>query len=489
VGNGGTGQTGIPINGQLLIGNGTGFNLARLTAGSNVTITNGTGTITIAASAATAGVSSITFAGTGLTPATATGGDVTVGGILQIDNGGTGETTPNGALTALLPPQSGQSGKYLTTNGSSASWGTIAGSGTVTSINVASNVTGFTFTGGPITTSGSITMTGTLAVSNGGTGQTTVGPAGTVLGSNGSGTTWLSVATLSGPNTWTGTQNFSGASVTLPSTFPTLSGPNTWTGTQSFSGASLTLPNGVVAPANLSAGAPSWTTSNIQIATGSQSVTLGQAGGINPVQSWGGITIGTNNVSQTGSFTTWGGATFHNVVELRPYFGLNPGITFYGTSGGGALGQIFADTVGGQRIFIGLNSTATVLELRPTTFTSTANDAFKPGGGPWSATSDAAVKKNVTPYLRGLTDIIQLEPVNYQYNGMFGTVQSDKIYTGFIAQDVQQTPFADMVGTYDYIDPETDATTQVLTVDTNQLIHALINAVKELKAQVDALTP
>ena len=49
--NGGTGQTSY-IDGQLLIGNTTGNTLtkATLTAGSGVTITNGAGSITIAAS-------------------------------------------------------------------------------------------------------------------------------------------------------------------------------------------------------------------------------------------------------------------------------------------------------------------------------------------------------------------------------------------------------------------------------------------------------
>ena len=48
VNKGGTGQFALPAAGQLLIGNGTGFNLAQLTAGSNITITPGAGTITVA---------------------------------------------------------------------------------------------------------------------------------------------------------------------------------------------------------------------------------------------------------------------------------------------------------------------------------------------------------------------------------------------------------------------------------------------------------
>lgn len=46
---GGTGQASTPTNGQLLIGNGTGFTLATLTAGSGMTITNNAGSITLAA--------------------------------------------------------------------------------------------------------------------------------------------------------------------------------------------------------------------------------------------------------------------------------------------------------------------------------------------------------------------------------------------------------------------------------------------------------
>ena len=48
---GGTNVGTTPTNGQLLIGNGTGYSLAALTAGSGVTITNGAGTITIASTA------------------------------------------------------------------------------------------------------------------------------------------------------------------------------------------------------------------------------------------------------------------------------------------------------------------------------------------------------------------------------------------------------------------------------------------------------
>ncbi len=50
---GGTGVTSTPTNGQILIGNGTGFSLATLTAGTGVSITNGSGSVTINSSGAT----------------------------------------------------------------------------------------------------------------------------------------------------------------------------------------------------------------------------------------------------------------------------------------------------------------------------------------------------------------------------------------------------------------------------------------------------
>lgn len=82
---------------------------------------------------------------------------------LGIGSGGTGQTTANAALNALLPSQATNSGKYLTTNGTNTSWATVSGSGTVTSV-------AQSFTGGLISVAGSpITAAGTLALTVAGT--------------------------------------------------------------------------------------------------------------------------------------------------------------------------------------------------------------------------------------------------------------------------------------------------------------------------------
>jgi len=53
IANGGTNLTSTPTNGQVLIGNGTGYSLSTLTAGTGIAITNGAGSITIANSGGT----------------------------------------------------------------------------------------------------------------------------------------------------------------------------------------------------------------------------------------------------------------------------------------------------------------------------------------------------------------------------------------------------------------------------------------------------
>ena len=69
---------------------------------------------------------------------------------------------------AVLPAQSGHSGQFLTTDGSTVSWGTAGGGGTVTSV---SGTAPISVTNG--TTTPAISL-GTVGVANGGTGATTL---------------------------------------------------------------------------------------------------------------------------------------------------------------------------------------------------------------------------------------------------------------------------------------------------------------------------
>ena len=103
---GGTGLTATPANGQLAIGNGTGYSLATLTAGTNVSISNTAGGITISATPSAGGtVTSVamtvpSFLSVTGTPITTSGTlAVTLSGTaLPVANGGSGATTLTGYL-------------------------------------------------------------------------------------------------------------------------------------------------------------------------------------------------------------------------------------------------------------------------------------------------------------------------------------------------------------------------------------------------------
>ena len=120
---------------------------------------------------------------TGLTPATATAGAVTLAGTLAVANGGTNATAtptagavPYGTGTAYAFSAVGTVGQVLQSNGASApTWATVTGTGTVTS--VAATVPAFlSVTGSPITAAGTLALaySGTaLPVANGGTNAIT----------------------------------------------------------------------------------------------------------------------------------------------------------------------------------------------------------------------------------------------------------------------------------------------------------------------------
>jgi hypothetical protein len=77
---------------------------------------------------------------------------------LAISRGGTNADNAIDALNNLLPDQAGNSGKFLSTDGAGAiSWETVAGSGTVTSVDLTAPAI-FTVSGNPITTSGTLDL-------------------------------------------------------------------------------------------------------------------------------------------------------------------------------------------------------------------------------------------------------------------------------------------------------------------------------------------
>ena len=136
---GGTGLGTIPTNGQLLIGDGSGYRLHVLDNGAGIAITNGTGTILID----NTGVLS-NIAGSGISVSSATG-NVTIAN--------------TGVLSAVAG--SGVSVSSATGNVTFANTGVLSFSGSSTGLLPSS------------ATTGAVSLSGTLGVGYGGTGQTT----------------------------------------------------------------------------------------------------------------------------------------------------------------------------------------------------------------------------------------------------------------------------------------------------------------------------
>lgn len=94
---------------------------------SNVAVTKGDiglGNVENTALSTWAGTSNITTVGT-------IGTGTWNASTISIAKGGTGQTTANSAFNALAPTQTGQSGKFLTTDGTNTSWSSVAGITTI----------------------------------------------------------------------------------------------------------------------------------------------------------------------------------------------------------------------------------------------------------------------------------------------------------------------------------------------------------------------
>jgi hypothetical protein len=129
-----------------------------LSIGDKLTFTHGSGWQVVSNSGnikytvlSTSGVDSFSAGSTGLTPATATTGAVTLAGTLAIGSGGTGQTTQAAAITALAGTQT--SGYYLRSNGTNTLLAAIQ-AGDVPALSYVSSVSGTT---GRTTSSGGLT--------------------------------------------------------------------------------------------------------------------------------------------------------------------------------------------------------------------------------------------------------------------------------------------------------------------------------------------
>ncbi len=126
------------------------------------------------------------------------------------------------------------------------------------------------------------------------------------------------------------------------------------------------------------------------------------------------------------------------------------------------------------------------------------------------ATSDARLKTNIQPYSKGLKELLQVNPVSYNYNGKGGIghhtvtttdpvtgndVDTDVVdtkllattFVGVMAQDIQSVVPEAVFSHKGRIDKSDTVKTDILDFNPHTLTFILINAIKDLKSQIDSL--
>ena len=197
---GGTGLTTIPTNGQLLIGNGTGYTLNTLIASTGITVTNGLGTITVTNSLPDLTVV-LTGAGTTVVTGTypnftITSNDAFVGTVTSVSwTGGivsvaTPTTTPaftvagtSGGIPYFSSGTAWASSGVLTASRIVLGGGVGAAPTVLGSLGTTTTVLHGNAAGAP--TFGAVSLTadvsGILPIANGGTGTSTAGVTATIV--------------------------------------------------------------------------------------------------------------------------------------------------------------------------------------------------------------------------------------------------------------------------------------------------------------------
>jgi hypothetical protein len=463
----------------------------------------------------------------------------------------------NTALNNILPSQSGKSGLFLQSNGTSTTWSAASGGSGLTSVGL-SMPTAFTVSGSPLLSNGtlSVSYSGTaIPIANGGTGATTSSAALTALGG----------APLASPN-FSGTPQISGATIatsTNLAAYAPLASP-TFSGSPKIGVYNITTTNDLASyatSASLSSYAPlsgaalsnpaltneTYTTNAAFIAGADSigSVTLSSDNTIITTTSAtapaaNGVTLpvitsslvgrklsvmvhattGVNVYPQSGStidgysagtplqIGNYGRAEFIATSTgswiSSSYSALtSQGFTSYynGSDTAGQPGQISLITVNGATTgtksirvstygdsngaleIINKAYSGAVMSINDTGNLSIAGTGYQPGGGSWSAPSDARLKDNQQPLTGALDKLNQLNPVTYTWK-----YSANEPSVGFIAQDVQKViPNAvSVISPNDAQKPFIDDG-KLLTIGwQNDMTAYMVGAIKELNALVNA---
>ncbi len=175
-------------------------------------------------------------------------------------------------------------------------------------------------------------------------------------------------------------------------------------------------------------------------------------------------------------------ATGSNTAHLWEYMDNNVTGIAYSMNDIPAIGNSITDgawTLAHNTVYSSHTGKVGIGTSFPTSKLSVNGTADKPGGGSWGTFSDMRLKKEVTAYQEGLSEILKIKPVRYHYNELSG-FDSQPEYVGIIAQELQKISPA-MVSTFERNGQE------YLKVDNSAMTYMLINAVKEQQQMINDL--
>ena len=373
----------------------------------------------------------------------------------------TGLSYSSGTLTAdinnLVPSQTGNAGKVLSTNGSVVSWNTAGAAGTVTSVALSGGTTGLTVSGSPITTSGTITLAGTLAVANGGTGATTAngavtnllpsqsGNSGKFLTTNGTNTSWSSAGT--------GTVTSVGG-----------------TG----SGLGFSLSGTVTSSGNITLTVPSAST----LASNISAATLSGNNSMSGSNTFSGTNSFTNNNTHT--ITQTFGSSTANTTSTWAVYARTPGTaagacvvadaSFY-TASAAYSGQVNHSGSSFANWVYGATGGGSVIgSIAPNGTTAVS----------YNTTSDYRLKNVKSDIVDSVSRVKALKPIKYEFKSEPG-----RIIDGFLAHELQEVVPEAVTGEKDAVNA--DGSIKAQQIDVSYIVPVLTAALKEALARIETL--
>ncbi len=133
----------------------------------------------------------------------------------------------------------------------------------------------------------------------------------------------------------------------------------------------------------------------------------------------------------------------------------------------------------GNNANVGIGTSAPAYQLQ-----LSSDNAAKPGSSTWTIASDKRLKKDITEFREGLSVLEKINPVSFKYNGE-ANMPTTETYIGIIAQEMKEiAPYT--VGKFSYQDSLGNKT-EYLDYDANAVTYIMINAIKELSAEVKSL--